>query len=104
MNPVLIQVYMNAFAVVLLWTNPAVNTNGTPCTDYGDIEFRLTFPGNPDTLRCRGSKKGLEGRPDSVMFQLPPSSVPRTWSIWTVVYDTLGNASGPGNVITVTKP
>lgn len=104
MSATLVSVTVNAFAVLLLWTNPTTNEDGTPCSDLSHMTFSATF-GTHDTLTSGPVYlRGREGLRDSVWFQLPPRSDSTTWRIWCVSVDTLGNVSdSTSNIVEVTR-
>lgn len=103
---------------MLLWTNPALNTDGTPCTDLSLIRFRFTHEASrqsyvvdyplwwidPET----GERvwRSHEGLPDSVAtVTLPHSTHDYDWW-WVTAFavDFTGNQGDSSNTIGVTAP
>lgn len=116
--------------LVLLWTNPALNEDGTTCDDLSYIRVHVThkesgqshdiywylwrMPSEPGDFHDERPPFGEAdtlwrshpGLPDSVMhFALPPASSPYDW--WRITIfagDFAGNESDSSNTISVTAP
>ena len=103
--------------LVILWTNPALNADGTRCTDLSLIRFHYTHEASrqqyvvdyplwwddPDT----GQRvwRSLAGAPDSAEVALPHSTRDYDWW-WITAFavDFTGNVSDSSNTIGVTAP
>lgn len=114
--------------LVLLWTNPGLNADGTVCNDLSLIRILAThkesgqshimdYPlwhiptdgtgvderppfGVADTVW-----RSHPGLPDSVRFTLPPATAPYDWWRITIfAVDFAGNQSDSSNTISVTAP
>ena len=102
-----------ALALVLYWTNPGLNVNGTTCNDLSEVRFIVTqkATGNTyvtdyplwavvenDSIYWRSH----EAFPDSARFALPHSSTPYDWWwIKAVTVDFAGNVRDTSNTISV---
>jgi len=102
--------------IVILWTNPALNADGTPCTDLSLLRFRYLHreSGQVHTvdypLWAYGEEgeiiwRSHEGLPDSANVALPRATHPYDWW-WVTVFavDFTGNVSDSSNTISVTAP
>jgi hypothetical protein len=104
--------------VVLLWTNPSTNSDGTPCTDLWIIRFlvRNAATGQAFVIdyplwswnhigMTRREWRSHPGLPDSAHFTLPPARQPYDWwRITAFAVDSTGNVSDSSNTISVTAP
>jgi hypothetical protein len=104
--------------LVLAWTNPLLNADGTPCMDLSfirlhirheasgqtyDVDYPLWWT-DPDTGEVLW--RSHEGLADSVsMFTLPHSTRDYDWW-WVTAFavDFNGNASDSSNTVSVTAP
>lgn len=108
----------SSLLLALLWTNPSLNADGTPCTDLSLIRFwfrheasgqvyTADFPlwwDDPET--SERVWRSHEGLPDTLSnVTLPPAPHPYDWW-WVRAYavDFSGNVSDSSNTISVTAP
>lgn len=115
--------------LVLLWTNPSLNEDGTVCDDLAYIHILATHassgqshhlyyplwrmptePGEGEDVRPPFGVADTiwhshPGERDSLEFALPQASDPYDW--WRITYfmgDFAGNESDSSNTISVTAP
>lgn len=114
--------------LVILWTNPGTNVDGTVCDDLSMIRILMTHKESGqshlvDLLRWHIPNDGTgedvrppfgvvdtvwfshPGLPDSIKIALPPASAPYDWWRITIfAVDFAGNQSDSSNTISVTAP
>lgn len=102
--------------LVILWTNPALNADGTTCTDLSLIRIRFRHEASGQVYVVdyplwgedeNGDRvwRSHEGLPDSANVALPHSTHDYDWW-WITVFgvDFSGNVSDSSNTISVTAP
>jgi hypothetical protein len=101
---------MNAAGVVtllLLWTNPSLNADGTPCTDLATITVRGVREAdglvieNVDALCDTTGCHSGPGVPDSTDFVIPQRQGQDWWHFNVLASDSTGNTSDPSNTVRV---
>ncbi len=114
--------------IVLLWTNPSLNADGTVCDDLAYIHILAThaasgqshhmyyplwyIPDDGSGVDVRPPFGEIDtvyhshpGQPDSLRFTLPRATSPYDW--WRITFfmgDFAGNESDSSNTISVTAP
>jgi len=98
-------VLAEAVTVLLLWTNPSTNQDGTPCTDLASIRIRAKRESTGQNFNlwhplCNedGCVSG-PGLPDSMRATFPQREGIDWYSFDAWAYDSTGNESYPSDAI-----